>query len=82
MDMQMPNMTGVEATLAIRALRAHGATPIIAMTANAFGSDRQECLDAGMNDYLSKPYSPETLFGLLLKWLEARPAPPPGTRPD
>ena len=82
MDMQMPNMNGVEATRAIRSLRAHGATPILAMTANAFGSDRQECLDAGMNDYLSKPYRPEALFELLLKWLEARPAPPQGMRPD
>ena len=70
MDMQMPKLGGVEATRAIRALSGREKTPILAMTANAFREDRQACLDAGMNDYITKPYIPEVLFGTLLQWLE------------
>ena len=50
MDMQMPTLNGIEATLAIRADSPNRTTPIIAMTANAFAEDRQRCLEAGMND--------------------------------
>jgi CheY-like chemotaxis protein len=70
MDMQMPKLGGVEATRAIRTLSGREQTPILAMTANAFGEDRQACLDAGMNDYITKPYIPEVLFVTLLQWLE------------
>lgn len=70
MDMQMPNMNGVDATRAIRALDGYAATPILAMTANAFNEDRRVCLEAGMNDHIGKPVRPELLFGTLLKWLE------------
>jgi CheY-like chemotaxis protein len=66
----MPRLSGVEATLAIRALPGYAETPILAMTANAFGEDRQVCLDAGMNDHIAKPVDPEVLFKTLLKWLE------------
>jgi len=68
MDMQMPEMSGVEATQEIRRRRTTH-LPIIAMTANAQGQDRQACLAAGMDDFLSKPVEPETLYGMLLRWL-------------
>ena len=69
MDMQMPKMNGVEATRAIRANSLNINTPIVAMTANAFNEDRLACLDAGMNDHISKPVVPEVMFEVLLKWL-------------
>ncbi len=65
MDCQMPDMDGYAAARAIRDLGAFTDLPIIAMTANAYPEDRQRCLDAGMNDYLSKPVSTEQLLNLL-----------------
>jgi signal transduction histidine kinase/ActR/RegA family two-component response regulator len=72
MDMQMPHMNGVEATMAIRALPNYAHTPILAMTANAFDEDRQVCIDAGMNDHIAKPVDPDVLYESLLAWLEKR----------
>ncbi|MBI5108449.1 MAG: response regulator [Rhodocyclales bacterium] len=69
MDMQMPNMNGVDATRAIRQESMNTTTPILAMTANAFDEDRQVCFDVGMNDHIGKPVDPENLFETLLKWL-------------
>jgi PAS domain S-box-containing protein len=69
MDMQMPVMDGVSATRKIRKTPALRDLPIIAMTANAMSDDRDRCLAAGMNDYISKPIDPNVLVAKLLKWI-------------
>ena len=72
MDMQMPRLDGLEATMQIRELAGYRQTPILAMTANAFAEDRERCFKAGMNDFIVKPINPVTIFACLLKWLESR----------
>jgi two-component system sensor histidine kinase/response regulator len=69
MDMQMPVMDGVEATRQIRRLPDWGDIPIIAMTANVFADDRNNCIAAGMNGHVAKPVNPATLMAELAKWL-------------
>ena len=73
MDMQMPVMDGLTATRRLRALPQLAELPVIAMTANAMASDRQACLEAGMNDHVTKPIEPEALFATLLKWIRPLP---------
>jgi len=70
MDMQMPIMDGLTATKYIRQESKFDNLPIIAMTANAAESDREKCIDVGMNDHIAKPILPEVLKSTLAKWLE------------
>jgi CheY-like chemotaxis protein len=74
MDMQMPEMDGLEATRRLRTLPQLSQLPIIAMTANAMQADRDRCRDAGMNDFVSKPIDPDALWTVLLKWISPRDA--------
>ncbi|MEE8340109.1 MAG: response regulator, partial [Xanthomonadales bacterium] len=70
MDLSMPVMDGLEATRQIRALDGEASrTPIVAMTANAFPEDHAKCLQAGMNDFMAKPISAETLLDRVLHWV-------------
>ncbi len=94
MDCQMPEMDGYEASRQIRQGKAgeeNKGIPIVAMTANAMMGDREKCLDAGMNDYLSKPIEPDKLFTKLQQWMPksadekiiaARDAEPEKEQPD
>ena len=72
MDMQMPVMDGIEATKAIRTNPKFRDLPIVAMTANALVSDRENCIQAGMQDHLAKPIDPDQLFSLLARWIKPR----------
>ena len=69
MDVQMPVMNGLDATRQIRALPGGGEIPIIALTANAFSEDKEQCFAAGMTDFLAKPVDPDTLYQMLGKYL-------------
>ncbi|MGA0541318.1 response regulator [Neotabrizicola sp. VNH66] len=88
MDVQMPVMDGIEATRRIRQTWPASRLPIIAMTAHAYEEERQRCLDAGMNDHVSKPVDPDALIRTLGKWLirnvpaAARVTPPAEATPE
>ena len=70
MDMQMPNLDGLGAARQIRLMPSGQSIPIIAMTANAFAEDRALCIEAGMNDFVTKPIDPNTLYAAILHWLK------------
>jgi signal transduction histidine kinase/CheY-like chemotaxis protein len=73
MDLQMPEMDGFTATKLLRRDPRLKKFPIIAMTAHALVEERQRCLDAGMNDHVSKPIDPDNLFSTLMRWAKPRP---------
>jgi light-regulated signal transduction histidine kinase (bacteriophytochrome)/CheY-like chemotaxis protein len=70
MDVQMPVIDGLEATKSIRKLEGYSTTPILGTTANAFVEDKNDCLEAGMNDHIAKPIRSEILYLKLKEWLE------------
>ena len=70
MDVQMPNMNGLEATYQIRTHMTQDKLPIIAMTANATKDEQDKCLAAGMDDFLSKPAQPDLLYATLARWIQ------------
>jgi two-component system sensor histidine kinase/response regulator len=70
MDMQMPVMDGITATLEIRKQPRFANLPVVAMTANAMAADREHCLAAGMNDHLPKPIDPDALLAVLQRWIK------------
>ena len=80
MDVQMPGMSGLDATREIRKLPAPAClVPVVAMTASSMTGDRERCLESGMNDYLSKPLEVEVLEDVMRRWLAAPVAPAPAS---
>jgi two-component system sensor histidine kinase/response regulator len=81
MDIQMPEMDGLQATEELRRESRFTDLPIIAMTAHAMAGDREQSLKAGMNDHVTKPIDPDALFDVLLRWVRPGPRevpqPPP-----
>lgn len=70
MDMQMPKLDGLEATRQMRKIPGYETTPILAMTANAYAEDKARCREAGMSDFITKPFDLDAVFSTLLRWLE------------
>ena len=74
MDIQMPEMDGIQATIEIRSDAKHWLLPIVALTANAMEDDLRRYLEAGMNDLIAKPINPERLYRVILKWAKPQKA--------
>ena len=72
MDIQMPNVDGLEATRRIRTMAAHRTTPIIALTGNVFSEHKLRCIAAGMDEFLTKPFEINTVYETLLRSLRQR----------
>ncbi len=70
MDLQMPVMDGFTATMEIRNLSQYNDVPIIAMTADAMSGVKEKCLEAGMNDMVTKPIDPDEMFGVMVEWIK------------
>ena len=81
MDVQMPRLDGYAATRALRARGDDRRVPVLAMTAAAVEGERERCLAAGMDDFLTKPVDPEALATTLATWLGEQPATGPGVGP-
>jgi hypothetical protein len=71
MDLQMPVLSGIQAATLIRQIPQHASTPILALTSEALADTRKECLQAGINEQISKPYDPDQLFASINAWLKA-----------
>ena len=76
MDIQMPNLNGYDAAMEIRSYNAPSRVPIIALTAGNVKGERERCMEAGMDDFLSKPFAESALVGIFNKWLEEEGAEP------
>ena len=74
LDMQMPHLDGLDAARQIRLLPDCAKVPILAFTGNAFAEDKARCIDAGMNDFITKPVEPEQLYTTLLNWFRSNQA--------
>src|SRR5260370_3266950 len=81
MDIQRPELDGLEATGAIRASPAGAGLRIVAVTAHASAGDKERCLAAGMDDYLSKPFKARHLFMAVEGWMDPAAASAPGSAP-
>ena len=75
MDIQMPVMNGYDAALAIRELETEGRVPIVALTAGTVKGEKEKCLGAGMDDYVTKPIIRDTVIQVIGKWINSEPAP-------
>lgn len=82
MDIQMPDMDGLEATKVLRAHNRLRRTPIAAMTAHAMVGDREKSLAVGMNDHVTKPIDGQEIFNVIARWLSPSAQPPAPERPD
>src|SRR5690606_13346889 len=74
MDVQMPNLNGIEATKEIRKLQKNFHVPIVALTAGAMSDERERCLEAGMDDFMTKPIIKQTIANMFTKWIGAAPS--------